>query len=115
METEETAGRPDGGQKIETSDTADSESNETYGILRVIDIILGAPIGLFEYGLVAGYPVATILYWNNAILPILPINELPLTGTLIDVLGVWTVIWVGVEICWVLVLSVDSWLAQPWS
>ncbi|WP_254762252.1 ATP-binding protein [Natrinema marinum] len=111
-ENGEKRSRTDGGHETISTDNTDPESTEEYGFLKLIGFVLGAPIGLFEYGLLAGFPVATALYWNNMLTSVLPIG-LPLNGTLVDILAVWTATLIAAELLWILLLSVENWLAQP--
>ena len=112
MENGEKPGRTDGGHKTH-SESTDTGSQQDYGFLKATGVVLGAPIGLFECVLFAGLPVVTALYWNNTLTSVLPVTGLPFNGTPLDVLAVWTVTVVLVELLWTLVLSIDNWLVQP--
>jgi len=104
--------KTDGGQKTKSTG---SRSKNRYGFLKLVGIVLGASIGLFEYLLLTGFPVAAALYHKGMLKQLLQLEKLPLNGTLVDVLAVWTIIFLVVEMAWVLVLSTDLWIAQDWS
>jgi hypothetical protein len=105
--------KTDGGQKTKKSNS--TRSKNRYGFLKLVSIVLGASIGLFEYLLLTGFPVAAVLYRKGMLKSTLQLEKLPLDGTLIDVLAVWTAIILVAEIAWVLLLSTDLWIAQDWS
>jgi hypothetical protein len=112
VENGEKPSRTDGGHKTRSTNT-DTGSKKDRGFLKKIGLVLGAPIGLFEYGLLAGLPVATALYWNNALTSVPLINRFALNGTPLDVLAVWTTTVIAAELLWTLLLTVDNWLVQP--
>lgn len=100
--------RADGGQETSREpDTNDSEDHN--GFLAWFSRILKAPIGLFEYSLLAGIPLIGVLHSQGTLASITPML---LHTTLIDVLAASTVLFIGLEIVWVLLLTVDTWLAN---
>lgn len=109
-EPDENIRRTDGGSPDGEHSISDSEAAN--GFLTVAKSVLRAPIGLFEYGLLAGFPVTGLFHRNETVGQVLPIHELSLTGSLIDVLAAWTVTLLVGEMGWILLLSTADWLAQ---
>ncbi len=113
-ETDQPPSRTDGGHDVQSTDAHGANTREGMRLLTIIGNTLRAPIRLFEHVLVAGFPIAWLLYRQNALASLLSLSELPLNGTLIDVLAVWTVLFIGIELLWVLLLSLTEWLGQSW-
>ncbi|WP_164471693.1 VirB4 family type IV secretion system protein [Halosimplex salinum] len=102
--------RTDGGNNPSKKST-DSKS-EGYGYWEMVWIVSGASLGWFEYLLLAGLPVSVFLYQQEMLKPILGLNQLPLNGTLLDIIGIWVFTYVVLEPVWILVLSLDVWHAK---
>jgi dephospho-CoA kinase len=98
--------RADGGYK--TTEEPASESSDT-GFLTWLSRVLKAPIGLFERSLLVGFPLIGVLHVQDHLASITPVV---LNASLIDVLAAWMLVFFVVEIGWIVVLTVDVWLAN---
>jgi len=100
--------RADGGHPSKK----EAESENRPGFSKLFKTVFDASIGLFEYLLLSGFPVAVVLYREGLLKPGVQLDQLPLNSTLIDVLTVWMLIVLVAETAWILILSTDIWLAQ---
>lgn len=98
--------RADGGQKTTEGPDTDSRDN---GFLTWLSRVLKAPIRLFEYSLLAGILLTGVLHTQDRLASITP---LVVNASLIDVLAACMLLLLVVETVWVLVLTVDVWLAN---
>jgi hypothetical protein len=95
--------KTDGGKAPQTDD--ETTSSVEQGFLKLAGLVSSAPIGVFEYLLLAGFPVATVLYLEELLKPTFQVDGLPLNGTLIDIVAIWTAVMLVLEMAWILVLT----------
>jgi len=110
QQTDKKKQRTDGGRNPSKKDTG-SES-EDYGYWEMVGIVSGASIKKFEYLFPAGLSISVVLYQTEMLKPLLGLNELPLNGTLPDIVGIWWLAFLVLEPVWILFLSHDLWYAH---